>query len=181
MKGEGRGSGVKLILSYPGSSVLAWEIGDPVSGNRNNQARQELGSFLWVLLFVLLHENINEYLFLIKIVLGFSKHVRKFRRFLQKMVPYSLSFFPVTVTRETSGRKGLLWLTVLVIAHHGREVTVAETPGHIATCQEAGKDRHIHTVHGSHLLTVKMLTTTVCSHCHVTPGAQIHTPSRIPA
>lgn len=46
MKGEGRGSGVKLILSYPGSSVLAWEIGDPVSGDRNNQARQELESFL---------------------------------------------------------------------------------------------------------------------------------------
>ena len=71
------------------------------------------------------------------------------------MVPYSLSFFPVTVTRETSGRKGLLWRTVLVTAHHGREVTVAETPGRIAACQEAGKDRHdIHTVHGSHLLTV---------------------------
>lgn len=45
-EGEGRGSGVKLILSYPGSSVLAWEIGDPVSGDRNNQARQELESFL---------------------------------------------------------------------------------------------------------------------------------------
>lgn len=45
-EGEGRGSGVQLVSSYPGGSVLAWEIGGPVSGNRNNQARIVLESVL---------------------------------------------------------------------------------------------------------------------------------------
>lgn len=47
---EGRRPRVQLVSSYPGGSLLAWEIGGPVLGNRNNQARLELESVLWVLL-----------------------------------------------------------------------------------------------------------------------------------
>lgn len=45
-EGEGRESGVQLVSSYPGGSVLVWEIGGPVLGSRNNQASLEFESVL---------------------------------------------------------------------------------------------------------------------------------------
>lgn len=87
-----------------------------------------------------------------KIVLGFSKREKIQKVFLQKMVPHSLSFFSVTVTRETSERV-YCDSQFQVTAHPGREVTVAETPGiwHIASCQEAGKDRQAYTQYMAHI------------------------------